>query len=61
MSVEAKGTKPVGTNRKEYSPVGRVIRSFGIQIGIVAVAAIVVYLLLRRRKKGGEQRVEVPR
>ena len=41
MSVEAKGTKPTGTNRKEYSPVGRVIRGFGIQIGIVAVALIV--------------------
>jgi len=41
MSVEAKSTKPVGTNRKEYSPAGRVIRGFGIQIGIVAVALIV--------------------
>ena len=41
MSVEAKSTKPVGTNRKEYSPLGRVIRRFGIQIGIVAVALIV--------------------
>ena len=41
MSLEVKSSKPVGTNRKEYSPVGRVIRGFGIQIGIVAVALIV--------------------
>jgi simple sugar transport system permease protein len=46
MSVEAKSSKPVGTNRKEYSPVGRVVRSFGIQIGIVAVALIVWLLFV---------------
>jgi simple sugar transport system permease protein len=46
MSVEAKGTKPVGTNRKEYSPAGRAIRRFGIQIGIVAVALIVWMLFV---------------
>ena len=46
MSVEAKSTKPVGNNRKEYSPVGRTIRQFGIQIGIVAVALIVWMLFV---------------
>ena len=41
MSVEAKSTKPVGTNRKKSSSLGRAVRHFGIQIGIVAVALIV--------------------
>jgi simple sugar transport system permease protein len=46
MSAEGKATKAAGANRKEYSPAGRAIRRFGVQIGIVAVALLVWTLFL---------------
>jgi simple sugar transport system permease protein len=41
MSAEVKAVKAAGANRKEYSPAGRAVRRFGVQLGIVAVALIV--------------------
>jgi simple sugar transport system permease protein len=41
MSAEVKAAKAAGANRKEYSPAGRAVRRFGVQLGIVAVALIV--------------------
>jgi simple sugar transport system permease protein len=41
MTAEAKTPRPMGTNRKQTSALGRTARQFGIQIGIVAVALIV--------------------
>jgi simple sugar transport system permease protein len=41
MSTEVNAAKPVGTNRKATSSLGRVARQFGVQIGIVIVALVV--------------------
>ncbi len=47
MSVEVKHKAgPVDSNRRKSSPFGRLIRRYGVQIGIVAVALIVWLLFL---------------
>lgn len=46
MDAEMKGAKLIGTNRKASSRLGRTIRRYGVQIGIVVVAFIVWLLFL---------------
>lgn len=46
METNARTAKPAGSNRKRSSAVGRALRRFGVQIGIVVVALIVWLLFL---------------